>query len=139
MLIVIVTMRMRGLLDRKLDLTVGGLNGLGSLIKHWEKQQKDGSEIDVVVEFISSRHELRQPEYMIGAIMEQVRRIRRGMIPGENNHLEITDGLLRLADDLLVNINQSGKSNVDDYNVLPNDQLDLFAVSYTHLTLPTKA
>ena len=131
MLIVIVTMRMRGLLERKLDLTANGLNGLGALIKHWSKQQKDGSELDVVVEFIGSRHELRQPEYMIGAVVEQVRRIRRGMIPGEGNHLEVTDGLLRLAEDW-AKICQSGKSNVDDYNVLPNDQLHLF-VEFQHI------
>ena len=132
MLIVIVTMRMRGLLERKLDLTANGLNGLGALIKHWSKQQKDGSELDVVVEFIGSRHELRQPEYMIGAVVEQVRRIRRGMVPGTNHHLEVTDGLLILADDLLANIVEVGKSNVDDYNVLPNDQLHLF-VEFQHI------
>ena len=126
MLIVIVTMRERGLLKRELDLTANGLNGLGSLINHWDKQQKDGTGLDFVVEFIGSHHELRQPEYMIGAVVEQVRRIRRGMVPGTNHHLEVTDGLLILADDLLANIVEVGKSNVDDYNVLPNDQLHLF-------------
>ncbi|SVD43515.1 uncharacterized protein METZ01_LOCUS396369, partial [marine metagenome] len=72
MLIVIVTMRERGLLKRELDLTANGLNGLGSLINHWDKQQKDGTVLDFVVEFIGSHHELRQPEYMIGAVVEQV-------------------------------------------------------------------
>ena len=99
MMIVIATMRIREILEKELDLAEPGLNGLGSLIKHWNEQQRNGSVQDVVGEFIGSRHELRQPEYMIGAIVEQMRRIRRGMIPGENNHLEVTDGLLTLADD----------------------------------------
>lgn len=139
MMIVSATMRMREILERELDLAEGGLNGLGSLIKHWNEQQRNGSELDVVVEFISSRHELRQPEYMIGAIVEQIRRIRRGMIPGENNHLEVTDGLLTLAGDLLDKIDdQSGKSNIDDYNVLPNDQLRLFVEFQRILNLAKK-
>ena len=109
----------------RLDLTAGGLNGLGSLINHWSEQQRDASELDVVGEFIGSRQELRIPEYMIGAIVEQIRRIRRGMIPGKNTHLEFTDGLLTLARDLLNEIDERGKSNVSDYNVYPNDQLHL--------------
>jgi len=139
MMIVIATMRIREILEKELDLAEPGLNGLGSLIKHWNEQQRNGSVQDVVGEFIGSRHELRQPEYMIGAIVEQMRRIRRGMIPGENNHLEVTDGLLTLADDLLDKIdNRSGKSNIGDYNVLPNDQLRLFVEFQRILNLAKK-
>jgi len=127
MMILLMTMRTRVQLEKlhkeERFLSGNGLNGLRGLLKHWEKQQNKASELDVVCEFIGSRRELRKPEYIVGALVEQVRRIRRGWKPGKDAHLEISGGLLILAECEVEQI--SKESGVDDYNVVPNEHLGL--------------
>lgn len=123
MMILLMTMRQREALGKKGFLSGPGLLGLRSLLKHWEKQKNNAQELDVVCEFIGSRQELRKPEYIVGALIEQVRRIRRGWKPGKDEHLEISDGLLTLAEKSVEQISKG--SGVDDYNVVPNEHLGL--------------
>lgn len=126
MKILLMTMRARGGLDREHKanefLSGPALKGLRGLLKHWRKQQNKGSELDIVCEFIGSRHELRRPEYIVGALVEQVRRIRRGWKPGKSTHLEISDGLLALAKKA---VDQISGGSEGQYNVVPNKHLRL--------------
>ena len=99
------------------------LSGLKSLLDNWGGQENDASRLDHLLEFLGSKNDLCKPEYIIGAILEQVRRIRRGAEP-KNNHLEISNGLLKLAQLKWEEYDYKAKEGVD-YNVMPNKYLNL--------------
>ena len=111
------------------------LSGLRALLLNWENQRTKASTLDVFREFLRSENDLAEPEYVIGAIIEQVRRIRRGATP-KNNHLEISNGLLKLAQLNWREYENKDKGKLplvpDDYNVMPNKYLYLL-IQYQEL------